>query len=514
MKLDKIFLYISILILIVTVAWVFQPSNKVKYHLMLTGMGRGRVHPFKEKFKPYSGKTMGGAAALATAVNRTLKSFNEDAYNFISIGTELSGTADAYFTKGKTVVDIMNQLGLQAMLLSNIDFSYGAEQLKALKKDMKFEFLSSNIVERGKDKAPDWLQSELILEPTSGLKVGFLGISPVKIPTLVAKENIQGLNFLEPAQVLKHKAQEMRKQGVGLLVLLTQYSREHISYEEWQGILEIGPDICILLDQDLEAPKPVIKDGVLIYTLSSFNQTKELDILSLELQLNPVKIIGLDSNRVAVTQVDYEPEPEMLKVIDASTKEFRALRETHLANFDKDYSRSYNFECAIGNFVTDSLVQATGAQIALHNSGGIQYNIASGSFTLGDLYSLLPFDNKIFVVELKGIDLLEILKIAASRQRGVLQTSGLLYSFVHKNPREFTLMNATLVTGEPIEEDALYKVAVNSFLYEGGDNFEPFKKGVIIEEFNSLREIVKDHMLGFGDEVIILSYQDRIRVEE
>lgn len=514
MKLDKIFLYISVFVLILTVAWVFTPSKKVKYHLVLTGMGRARVHPVKAKFKPYSGKTMGGAASLATAVNKTIASFNKEPYSFVSLGTELSGTADAYFTKGRTTVDIMNQLGVQAMLLSNIDFSYGAEQLKALKSHMKFEFLSSNILETATSEAPAWLQEELVLEPQAGLRVGFLGLTPVKTPTLVAKENIQGLSFLQPLESLKKKAAKMREQGADLLVLLTQYSREHMSYHEWQEIVEISPDICILLDQDLEAPRPILRDGILIYTLSSFNQTKELDVLSLELLLDPLRIVGIESSRTPITQVDYEPDPSMLEVVEASTKDFRAMREAHLASFDKDYSRSYNYECMIGNFVTDALIKATGAQIALHNSGAIQYNIASGSFTMGDLYSLLPFDNKILLVELRGLELIEALKIAASRQRGVLQVSGLSYSFEYKNSKDFKLLDATLIDGEPIKEDALYRVAINSFLYEGGDNFEPLKKGVVLEEFDSLRGIVKAYMMGYGSEVISLSYQDRIKVED
>ncbi len=514
MKLDKLFLYVSIFILLGTIAWIFAPSNKVRYHLILTGMGRARVHPYKARFKPYSGKTMGGAVLLSSALKKTKDNIKEGAYNFISMGTELSGTADAYFTKGKTIVDIMNGLGVQGMLLSNIDFTYGVERLKELKEDMNFEFIGSNIVQEGTMDTPDWLCNKLILEPKEGFKVGFLGISPVNTASLVAQESIEGLEFLHPIPKIKNIAKTMREDGVSLIVLLTQYSKEHITLEEWQGIQVIGPDLCVMLDQDLEAPKPFVRDGILVSTISSYNQTKELDVLSLELELNPLRIVGLAKERIPVNEADFEKDGKMQKVVEDATKDFRELRETHLANFAGEYSRSYNYECLIGNFVTDAVRKVTGAEIAFQNSGGIQYNIASGSFTIGDLYALLPFDNQVFMVEMLGKDILDVLKIAASRQRGVLQVSGLSYGFVFKNSKDFELKVATLADGLEIDEEKSYKVALNNFLYHGGDNFAPFKNSKLMEESLTLRKVLKKYMAEFQDLPIELSYEDRIIIEE
>ncbi len=252
-RLEKLFLFISFFILIATVFWLLAPNDKIRYHLIITGMNRAKIHPFKAKFKPYSGKTMGGAAAMATAIKEATASFNNDSYDIISLGTELSGTADAFFTKGESIVKIMNALQVKTMLLSNIDFTYGCERLEELSEIASFSFLSSNITQQTTQTPPNWLKEQIIFEISNDIKMGVIGITPINTPNLTPKENIQNLVFEAPLTTLKEKVDKMRAEKIQLITLLTQYSKDHLKPEEWQEITEIGPDICIMLDQELEA---------------------------------------------------------------------------------------------------------------------------------------------------------------------------------------------------------------------------------------------------------------------
>lgn len=518
-RLEKLFLFISFFILIATVFWLLAPNDKIRYHLIITGMNRAKIHPFKAKFKPYSGKIMGGAAAMATAIKEAKASFNNDSYDIISLGTELSGTADAFFTKGESIVKIMNALQVKTMLLSNIDFTYGCERLEELSKIASFSFLSSNITQQTTQTPPNWLKEQIIFEISNDIKMGVIGITPINTPNLTPKENIQNLVFEPPLATLKEKVDKMRAEKIQLITLLTQYSKDHLKPEEWQEITEIGPDICIMLDQELEAPSPFIKDGIIVYTISSYNQTKEIDILSIELDTKSKKLTGLSSQRIPTNLADIDPDPAMEKVIEEATEEFIVRKNTIIGSFEADYSRSYNYECPIANFIADAIKEKTGAQIAMQNSGGIQGNISSGTFTVGDLYTMLPFDNKVVLMNLKGEDILNILKISASRQRGVIQVSGLKYSFEHKSPQDYKLLSARLSNADSTESeivpDAIYKVAINNFLAEGGDNFIPFRNGEILSVHGSQRDILEEKIkTDAASSPLRISYEKRIITED
>ena len=157
---------------------------------------------------------------------------------------------------------------------------------------------------------------------------------------------------------------------------------------------------------------------------------------------------------------------------------------------------------------------ATDADVALQNSGSIQNNISEGRFTLGDLYTVMPFANRIVTMNLKGSDIIEALTISASRQRGVLQVSGLAYAYEYKSRNDYKLTKAT-INGEDIVPDKVYKVVTNSFLTDGGDNYIPFTRGTDVAKLDSQREVIKNYIASASQEApIALKTEGRIIVEE
>ena len=71
--------------------------------------------------------------------------------------------------------------------------------------------------------------------------------------------------------------------------------------------------------------------------------------------------------------------------------------------------------------------------LAITNIGGIRNPLMQGEITLGEIYSIFPFDNTLCLIKLKGSDLRDLFDIIASRggevagrwQRGVGKVGGL-----------------------------------------------------------------------------------------
>ena len=515
-KISQFFLGISICVLIGVIVWLVYPSPYRVCHFVITGMGRARLYPYVAKFKPYKGKTMGGSALIGAVVKEQVASYtaNQEPFCFLSLGAELSGTAEAFLTKGESVAMAFDAMKLNAMLVGNIDFTFGKERLSQIAKSKHFNLVSSNVIESN-GKAPDYFSDELILETPYDLKIGLLGITPIATPYLATKESIAGLTFQKPADVLKKKVDSVRAKGADIVAVMTQYNKEYITAEEWLAIASASPDICFMLDQEIEAPIPFVKDGVIVYTISSYNQTKEVDFLNLEItKKRPVEIVGLSSKRIATNLAEYDEDSEVASVVDKATADVRAFRDTVIGKFAKDYAKSYYKECPIGDYVTDIMVKETNADVAFQNSGSIHNNIAEGQFTNGDLYTVMPFANQIVVMDLKGSDILDLLKISASRQRGVLQVSGLEYSYSYRNKNNYQLKSAK-INGEDILPDKVYKVATNNFLKDGGDNYIPFTRGENIVIGRSQREVVREYIASQSALAPIdLKVYGRIIVEE
>ncbi|HMM60340.1 MAG TPA: hypothetical protein PKC25_09440, partial [Candidatus Rifleibacterium sp.] len=75
-----------------------------------------------------------------------------------------------------------------------------------------------------------------------------MGITSPETPNLTARSNIEGLSFARPDESLRLRVEALRRSGVDLVVLLTQYSRERVTIDDWKAIASAAPDICVMLD--------------------------------------------------------------------------------------------------------------------------------------------------------------------------------------------------------------------------------------------------------------------------
>jgi 5'-nucleotidase / UDP-sugar diphosphatase len=75
-------------------------------------------------------------------------------------------------------------------------------------------------------------------------------------------------------------------------------------------------------------------------------------------------------------------------------------------------------ESNLANFITDAVKIFTKADIAILNGGSFRAPISKGNITIGDVRRVLPFNNTISIVSLKGSDLLKIFKKTASLPAG------------------------------------------------------------------------------------------------
>lgn len=129
-------------------------------------------------------------------------------------------------------------------------------------------------------------------------------------------------------------------------------------------------------------------------------------------------------------------------------------------------------ESLLSNLVADVLreaakeVQGEPADMGLVNMGGLRNIISAGEITCENIYEVLPFENSLCVITLKGIHVKELFAaIAAKRGEGV---SGVQIDITEDGK----LLNGT-IGGKPVEDEKLYTVATIDYLADGNDGMAP-----------------------------------------
>lgn len=138
----------------------------------------------------------------------------------------------------------------------------------------------------------------------------------------------------------------------------------------------------------------------------------------------------------------------------------------------------------MGNLVADATlarVKDQGITIAFANSGGLRASIDAGDVSMGEVLTVLPFQNTVATFQLKGEDIRAALENGVSQiddgAGRFMQVSGLKYSFDRSKPAGSRIVSVEVKDGEtfvPLDPAKTYIVAANNYVRTGGDGFKVF----------------------------------------
>jgi len=428
---------------------------------------------------------------LATVVDEIRDQYGKSVI-LLDAGDATHGTNVANLFQGRSTVEVMNAIGYNAMTLGNHDFNYGQEALLERMADAKFPFLAANVT----TEAGEVLTYSALVQDFGGVRVGVIGVSSLETPVTTHPNNVVGLVFHDPIQTVKQLAERLRP-DVDVLIALT-----HIGYLEDLKLAEAVPELDVIVGghSHTELQEAVEVGGVII--VQSHEWARNLGFLRLEIEDG--KITGYEQRLIPITAA-VEPHPEVQAIIDGwnslLAERLNQVVGTTSVFFDGERANVRTRETNLGNLVADIMREATGADIAITNGGGIRASLPQGEVTIGDIYTVLPFDNTLTVIQLSGRDLLAALEYSVrlypEQNGGFLQVSGVHFAV---NPRNSgKRVYNVRINGEVIVMDKLYTVATNDFLAAGGDGYEVLNNGIIVSDTGlMLRDVVVDYFLKHG----------------
>ena len=143
-------------------------------------------------------------------------------------------------------------------------------------------------------------------------------------------------------------------------------------------------------------------------------------------------------------------------------------------------------ECPMGNLVADAMLDRVadqGVTIAIQNGGGLRASIDSGEVTMGEVLTVLPFQNTLSTFTVSGQTVIDALENGVSQvEEGkgrFPQVAGLKFTFdMTVAPLEGRVSDVMVMEGGdwvPIDPAKDYGLVSNNYVRGGGDGYKMFR---------------------------------------
>lgn len=124
--------------------------------------------------------------------------------------------------------------------------------------------------------------------------------------------------------------------------------------------------------------------------------------------------------------------------------------------------------------------------VAVSNIGGIRAPLYEGRITVGDVFKILPFDNALVVLSLRGATLDSL--AADIVAKGGAALAGMTIEV--RNGVAYKVQ----VGGEPVDAEKIYNVVTNDYLSWGNDGFTSMASYTAMHNMNMM---LRDAMLNY-----------------
>lgn len=459
---------------------------------------------------------------LKTAVD-TLRAESEN-HLLLHAGDVFSGTL--YFTifEGLADLEMMNAIGFDAMTFGNHEFDKGPEALEKFVKDAQFPFVSANIdfskdpilnkyfhttiVEAGEGNNGNIYPA--IVKNINGELVGIFGLTTEDTPSIASPG--EHITFLDAKQVAEETVQHLEELGINKIIALSHlgYTVEHQLAQEVDGI-----DVLVGGHSHTELPEGVLveKDEPTVIVQSGEN-LNNLGKVQVTFDENGVV---QDYEATLLPLENYEADPDLLAKVEEYQEEIDELMQVVIGettvHLDGERADVRTRETNLGNLIADGMVWKMKqffpeTTIALQNGGGIRASIDEGEITMGEIRTVLPFDNTLVAITLTGQELYEALENSVSQypehDGRFLQVSGVKFKFDPNQPAGQRVWHVEVLNQEgeyvPLDLEASYTVATNSFTAQGGDFYDSLKRAyedgrminIDIPDYEVLSEYIRE----------------------
>src|SRR5437588_2723838 len=230
------------------------PVGAAEITLIHMGDVHGHLLPRPSIRGETTAKTEGGLARMYTKIGEIRAARTSDKTLLLNTGDTIQGSAEALFTRGQALVDVLNRFAIDAYAPGNWDWVYGVERAVELfggpNAKAPWNALAANAYYEGEpyaSKAGTRVLPPYIIREIGGVKIGILGFTTDRGPQVVGRGVTKGVRFTKGDAELKEFVKLLREQEkVALIVVMSE-----LGLSNNIRLAEQTPGVDVILSSDM-----------------------------------------------------------------------------------------------------------------------------------------------------------------------------------------------------------------------------------------------------------------------
>ncbi|MBN1533619.1 MAG: bifunctional metallophosphatase/5'-nucleotidase, partial [Spirochaetes bacterium] len=404
-------------------------SGEAKVTILFFNDLHGQLLPYRAKGADGKTAEVGGIAGLAAMVKAIRRENGARGIRTILLvaGDLLQGTPLSTVFHGRADMEILNAMGVDAMVMGNHELDFGIDNFLILRRMARFPIISANVA---------WKKTGKLMNPPTArfrlkgpLMLTVIGVTTQELLTTTAPANVGKVDVLVAAGALTPLIR--RASRVGPVVLLS-HSRYRSDAEMACGhpvlAAVIGGHDHILLDP------PRSSCGVSIF--QAHEKGRYLGRIDLAVDGKTGKARIEKHSYLPVTPAALQDAAVARIIASYRSKLNAALHQEigqSLVFMGGERGRIRFEETNLGNFVADAMREKALSDMAFINAGSLRASIEKGPITIESVFRVMPYSNELMTVTLTGGEIMEALDRSVRGTRededgGFLHVSGITFA--------------------------------------------------------------------------------------
>jgi len=449
------------------------------------------------------GKCFGGIARVKTAIDSKKAALAGENVIVLDAGDPFQGSLFYSTYKGAAEAEFMDQMGYDAMAVGNHEFDDGPQGLADFIAKVGFPVLSGNLDLSGEVLLDGKVVNHVVLE-LGGQKIGI--VSALATDTVETSSPGDGVVFEDEISALTADVAALEAEGVTMIVALT-----HVGLNKDLDIAASVPGIDVVIGGHSHTLMSNDDEGTPSYptmvgnaaVAQAYAYTKYLGHLTLT--FDDAGVVTAASGDPMLLDASVTPDAGFLERIAEMGAPIEELKQRVVAEAATEIVGARELcragECPMGNLITDAMldrVKDQGVEIAIQNGGGIRASIDAGEVTMGEVLTVLPFQNTLATFEVSGAAILAALENGVGQIEDGAgrfpQVAGMTYAFDAKAEPGARISDVQ-VGGTPIDPQKIYKLVSNNYVRNGGDGYAMFKDAANAYDFGpDLADVTADYL--------------------